>query len=239
MSIVTYKSEVEMVPVFPMRDILELACAAQRENGEYLKETKWLYDSEDKPVARKEPNRFLIDYTLGLQSHHDQPRAPNKLVVNDEDRAIADKIQNHFRKFMFSAVKGDNDFQTEINSILNSQEVNPRQFGYIACLPSVYSRDIAESEVKKKIKDCENSYLANIDTTLKDLDGDIIEVRRSNNFDAWNVCAIINNRLLTWFSKTELQVGPCVFIKGKVKEHRTHWKYKKSETRMNYVKVAQ
>lgn len=239
MSIATYFEEIEMQPSFPVQDVLELACAAQRVNGEYLKETQWLYDSENNPVARKEPNRFLIDYTLGLQQHFDDPRAPEKLKVADEDRDMAGKIRHHLRKYMFAAVSGDNDFKADVNSILNAETIKRGQFGYIACLPSVYLRDLQEGEIKHKIKECEDTYLANAGVSVKDLDADIIESRRSNNFDAWNICAIIDKRLVTWFSKTALNLGPCVIVKAKVKEHRTHWKYKKSETRLNYVKAAQ
>ena len=224
---------------YNLQDILELACAAQRVNGSYVKNTEFIYDSNDQPVARKEPNRFLIDYSLGLQQHFDNPREPAKLYVTASDKELAEKIKLHFRKLMFSVIKGDENFESQLGSILNSETVKPNQFGYLACLPSVYFRDLKENEFKNKIKNCLNEYLGEVNDIAKDLDGDIVDVRRSNNFDAWNVCAIINNKLVTWFSKVELKLGPCVLIKGKVKEHRTHWKYKKSETRMNYVKVAQ
>jgi hypothetical protein len=34
-------------------------------------------------------------------------------------------------------------------------------------------------------------------------------------------------------------LGPAVLVSAKVKDHRTHWKFKVEETRLNYVKVAQ
>lgn len=224
---------------YDLQHILELACAAQRVNGSYVKTTEFVYDENDKPILRKEPNRFLIDYTLGLQNHYDQPHAPVRLEILPEDKDLAMAIKSHFRKFMFSVIKGEDNFESNVGTVLNSDSIQQRQFGYVACLPSVYQRDVADAELKSKLKTCLNEYLAETDTVIKNLDCEVIEARRSNNFDAWNICAIVDNKLASWFSKSEVKVGPAIIIKGKIKEHRNHWKYKKSETRLNYVKVIQ
>jgi hypothetical protein len=224
---------------FSPQTILELACAAQRHNGSYIKEVQWIYDEDNNPLYRKEPNRFLINFTLGLESFYDDVHRPEPLTVTEEDKTQAEEIKKYFRKLMFSAVKGDNDFNTEVNGVLHAEFVGKNKFGYIACLPSVYQRDVQTSYITKKIKHCDDGYLSPVGKTLLDHDCEILEVRRSNNFDAWNICAIIENKLVTWFSSKELKAGPCVIIKAKIKEHRDHWKYHKSETRLNYVKTAQ
>ena len=54
-----------------------------------------------------------------------------------------------------------------------------------------------------------------------------------------NVCAIIDNKMVSWISKNNLKTGPAVLIKGKVKDHSKHWKHDNPVTRLNYVKVAQ
>jgi hypothetical protein len=224
---------------FSPRAILELACAAQRHNGAYIKEVQWVYDEDNNPLYRKEPNRFLMNYTLGLENFYDDPHRPDKLTVTDDDKAKAEEITKYFRKLMFSAVKGDNDFNTEVNSILHAESVGSNRFGYIACLPSVYERDVKQSYIAKRIKNCEDEYMGLVGKSLCDLDCEILETRRSNNFDAWNISAIIENKFVTWFSNKPLEVGACVVIKAKIKEHRTHYKYHKFETRLNYVKAAQ
>lgn len=231
--------ESEMIPEFPVQTILELACAAQRVNNDYVKETVWIYDDEMKPLYRKEPNKFLMSFTLGLQPHYDDPNRPHPLNVIEEDRTKAEEIKKYFRKFMFGAIAGENEFQTEVNSILNSETIKSNKFGFVACLPSVMERDVKKNTIKKTLRDCDNEPLAQVDSSLLDMDCEVVEVKRSNNFDAWNISAIINNKIVSWFSKTELKTGPCVVIKAKVKTHGENWTTKKVETRLNYVKVAQ
>ena len=140
---------------------------------------------------------------------------------------------------MFGAIAGENEFQTEVNAILSSDTVKKNKFGFIACLPSVMERDEARTKIKKTFRDCDNEALADVDKTVVNLDCEIIEVKRSNNFDAWNINAIINNKIVSWFSKIGLKPGPCVVQKAKVKSHGENWITKKVETRLNYVKAAQ
>jgi hypothetical protein len=84
-----------------------------------------------------------------------------------------------------------------------------------------------------------NEHIGYINEEIFDKDCEIIEVKRSKNYDAWNTCAIIDNKLVSWMGKNELKLGPCVVIKAKIKEHSMHWKYQVPETRMNYVKAFQ
>ena len=225
---------------FQVQQVLELACAAQRVNGAYLKETEWVYDSEEKPVFQKQTNKILMLVTLTPAIWTADPaHQPLPLKVTEEDKLQAETVRKYFRKFMFGAIAGENEFQTEVNAILSSDTIKTNKFGFVACLPSVMERDVKRSEIKKSLRDCDNSALAEIDTTVFNLDCEIIEAKRSTNFDAWNISAIINNKIVSWFSKKELKSGPCVVQKAKVKSHGENWITKKIETRLNYVKAAQ
>ena len=187
---------------FPMHQVLELACAAQRVNGEYLKEAEGVYGSDG-----------VYMYTVD--------------------------IKKHFRKFMFAAIQGENEFQTNVNAILSSETVQTNQFGYVACLPSVYVRDVAQTKVKRAASQTEQGYLAEIGSTVKDLDAEIISSVKSKNFEGYNIDAIISNKMTSWLNKTDLALGPCVVVKAKVKDHTKHWKHQNDVTRLNYVKAAQ
>jgi hypothetical protein len=135
--------------------------------------------------------------------------------------------------------EGENDFQTSINTILSGDTVKQNQFGYVACLPSVYVRDIAQTKVKRAARSVEEGYLAEIGAQLKDLDAEIISSIKSKNFEGYNIDAIINNRMASWLNKTNLNLGACVIVKAKVKDHSKHWKHSNDVTRLNYVKAAQ
>lgn len=221
---------------------LELACSAQRIYGQYRKELETVYGDDGHVIELKHPNKTLINVALGIVpwGNEANPRLrPINIPICEEDKILAEQIKKHFKKLMFAAIKGDNDFFIEVNGLLNSQQIPFNKIGFIACLPSVYERDVVETKVNRLLKTCVNEYLTEPGASIKDMDAEIIQCRRSKNFDAWNVYAIINHRLVSWFSKTEISLGHCVIIKAKVKEHRIHWKYSRSETRLNYVKSAQ
>jgi hypothetical protein len=225
---------------FPTQQVLELACAAQRINGTYIKESVNVFADDNAYMYTNHTNKMMMLCTVNPSNWTADPKdAPMPLRVLPEDTLLSEEIKKHFRKFMFSAIEGENDFQTNINTILSGDTVKVNQFGYVACLPSVYVRDLAQNKVKKAARQVEEGYLADIGTQLKDLDGEIISSVKSKNFEGWNIDAIINNRMVSWLNKTTLALGPCVVIKAKVKDHSKHWKHGNDVTRLNYVKAAQ
>jgi len=225
---------------FPTQQVLELACAAQRINGAYIKEDAPVYSEDGAFMYIKHTNKMQMLCTLLPNNWTADPKdSPMPLKVMSEDTVQADEIRKHFRKFLFSAIEGENDFQTNINTILSSDTVKQNQFGYVACLPSVYVRDIAQTKVKRAAQQVEEGYLAEIGIQLKDLDSEIISSVKSKNFEGYNIDAIINNRMASWLNKTNLNLGACVIVKAKVKDHSKHWKHGNDVTRLNYVKAAQ
>jgi hypothetical protein len=226
---------------YPTQQVLELACAAQRFNKGYLKEEEAVYVEQGTVLFFKISNKALMRYTLdpekqvliGMEAYM------TKLSVTDEDVAQAEEIKKYFRKFMFGAIAGENDFQTSINTILTGDGVKINQFGYVACLPSVYARDLAQTKIKKASRQVDEEYLAEIGAQLNDLDAEIISSVKSKNFEGYNIDAIINNKMVSWINKSPLELGPCVIVKAKVKDHTKHWKHENHVTRLNYVKAAQ
>ena len=221
---------------FPTQQVLELACAAQRTNGAYLKDPESVYASDGVLMYTKQPNKFLMLYTLDDKIVVPDVKA---LKVEPEDVARAAEIQKYYKRLMFAAIDGENEFLTTINTILNSNTVKENQLGYVACLPSVQSRDAVHNEVKKAARQVDEGFLGKPGDRLADLDCEILEVIKSKNFEGWNICAIINNKMASWMSQVELKRGPCVVVKAKVKDNSKHWKHQNDETRLNYVKAAQ
>jgi len=225
---------------FPTQQVLELACAAQRINGSYIKEDAPVYSEDGAFMYLKHTNKMMMLCTVNPSNWTADPKdAPMPLKILPEDTLLSEEIKKHFRKFLFSAIEGENDFQTSINTILSSDSVKSNQFGYVACLPSVYVRDVAQTKVKRASQQVEEGHLADIGTQLKDLDAEIISSVKSKNFEGYNIDAIINNRMASWLNKTNLNLGACVIVKAKVKDHTKHWKHQNDVTRLNYVKAAQ
>lgn len=225
--------------VYSTQDALELACAAHNQNKGYLKEPKPVLAPDDKVLYTEYANKDLVLFNLRAPNIPDHAIAPLAMKLTDKDREMAKDIRKFFRRLAFTAIKNEDDFWTQMNVILSNDTVPKNKMGFIACLPSMYLKEYAKHAFERRVKDLTLEHLASIGTELLDLDCDIIDIRRSKNYDAWNVCAIIDNKMVSWLSKVELNPGPCVLIKGKVKDNSYHWKYHCHETRLNYVKAFQ
>jgi hypothetical protein len=225
---------------FPTQQVLELACAAQRVNGAYIKDAEAVYANDGVYIYTKQTNKMYMLCTLDHTVWTADPKdAPMPLKIAAEDVSLAQEIQRYFKRLLFAAIEGENDFHTNINSILSGDTVKQNQFGYVACLPSVYARDLAQNKVKKAARQVQEGYLAEIGSTIKDLDAEIISSIKSKNFEGYNIDAIICNKMASWLSKTNLNLGACVVVKAKIKDHTKHWKHQNDVTRLNYVKAAQ
>ena len=225
---------------FPTQQILELACAAQRTNGSYVKEQEHIFAEDDKFMYTKHTNKMLMLCTVDHKHWTADPKdTPIPLRVLAEDTTHAEEIKTYYKRLLFAAVDGENEFLIKINSLLSGDIVKENEFGWMACLPSVQARDVAQNKIKKAARQVEEGYLGKPGDRLADLDCEILEVNKSKNFTGWNICAIINNKMASWMSQTELKQGPCVIVKAKVKDNSKHWKHGNDETRLNFVKAVQ
>ena len=230
----------EKKATYPLQTILELACAAQRTNNDYIKHTQPIYADDGQLMCYKWDNKSLILTTLDpTQSSPNETHRPSLLCTNKDDSDLAAEIKRYFRRLMFAAVEGENEFHTEVNALLNSEEIPINKLGFIACLPSVYKREFGRNQVEKRIRTVDHEYLASIGANIIDADCEVLSCQRSKNFDAFNVDAIIDNKMVSWMSKYELKTGPAVIVKAKVKDHNKHWKHENPVTRLNYVKAVQ
>jgi hypothetical protein len=220
--------------------MLELACAAQRYNNDYVKSNEVVYADDGKVIGYKYSNKMLMLFTL--DSHRREGVNPEYLPpvlrITEADRNRVEEIRSYYRRLMFSVMaQPDNDFLQEIHSLLNKEIMSENKVGFIACLPSTYERDTQRNSVNKLLKDCMNSYLAAPDTKLTNLSAQIIDCTRSKNFDAFNILAIVDDKLVSWFARSPLKLGTLTIVSAKVKGNNEHWLSKKPETRLNYVKV--
>jgi hypothetical protein len=146
---------------FPTQQVLELACAAQRINGAYIKEDAPVYSEDGAFMYLKHTNKIQMLCTLDPAYWTADPKdAPMPLRVLPEDTAQADSIRLYYKRLLFSAIEGDNEFLTTINSILSNTTVKSNQLGYVACLPSVCARDQIQNKIKKAARQVDDPALA-------------------------------------------------------------------------------
>lgn len=224
---------------FNVQEILELACAAQRVNGRYIKEVETLFATDNKISAYIFDNKSLISFTLGELSWTGD-NAPFRLTITNEDKELVKEIRQFYKRLAFVVMADpDNSYFSEVMTLLHSTTMPKNKIGFIASLPGVYERDKVNSTLKKQAKSCEEGFLGNIGEVLYDLDSEIIQVIKSKNYEGWNIVAIVDNKGTSWFSKERLELGPCVIVKARISDHTKHWKYDFDTTRLNYVKAAQ
>jgi hypothetical protein len=219
---------------------LELACAAQRYNNCYQKESETLWTDDGKSMGYKHSNKTLMLWTLDLsrRAGADPLYLPPILETTDMDTKLTDDIRTYYRRLMFSVLaQPDNQFLQEILSLLNKETMNENKMGFIACLPHVYEKDRKRNDITKIIRECDNGHLGSKDTKLTNLVARIIDCNRSKNFDAYNVLAIIDNKLCSWFSKFPIKDLEIVIESAKIKDQSRNFFIDKAETRLNYVKV--
>lgn len=227
---------------YPLQTVLELACAAQRYNKDYVRTWEPIYSDDGTVMAYTQPNKEIMRHTIGADANdrkQDPLFIPPLVSTNLEDRDLANEIKKYYRKLMFNAVAGTDDFYTEVNSLLNSENIPDNKFGFIACLPHVYRKEVSRKAFEKYIGNLDSGYIGENGEAIEDKDCEVINSSRSKNYDAWNILAVIDNKLVSWMSKADLHPGPCVVIRARIKDLGKNWKTQHDETRLNYVKAAQ
>lgn len=213
-----------------LQELIAWACVAYRYNDyEYVKSSVFGVNNNTKFT-----NKDLMLSALG-HAHLDV-----KLSITKEDKQLAVDIQKFYRRLLFEVISdNNNDFRSKLYQILESQSVKLSQLGFIACLPHVYLKDVQKRILNKKLDKIDQNYLDSVGSTIYDRDCDIIAVDRSHNYDAHNVVAIVENKLVGWMSKHAAVLGDCVIISANVKSHSENWKYQRRITLLNYVRFAQ
>ena len=224
--------------LYNTRSVIEFACSAYRLYGEYIIENQYRLDDTGNLMFTKYSNKILVLYALGILKYRDfdAKDLPMQLFVSQEDIDEAERILKHFRKLTFKIIKGNSSkFETELNTLLSSEEIPGNKIGYLVCLPYIRTTD----GVNKCLENADNETLGEENTWIFDKDCNILQVKKSVKYDAWNMLAIIDNKIVSWMSKKSASVGDAVLQKAKVKAISVNYKTGKKETRLNYVKVAQ
>ena len=191
------------------------ACAAQRINGSYVKETQYRFD-EDKntTVVAKQRNRdIMIDILAN----------PAVLTVEDiaQGQACRKFLQNDLT---LRTLKGQlNDFDRSTMKVLAvNEEFNTAkhklELAVVACLPASQERALARQEVQGRMRQA-NSVFGTVGAKVT-VDVEIIGASYSHQYGIYWINAITQDNCAVFFShKNQLPLGN-IQIRGTVKAHR-------------------
>ena len=211
---------------YSVENVWAAAMAAQRVNGEYLKEDQIKHNEDGSSQLVKSRNRDVMMSFLS---------APD--TIKDEDRAAGQECRKYLQNDLtFRALKGKlNDFDSSVSRVVAIEgefdSVQHRlELAVIACLPQSRQRSLARSDADSRLARC-----APIDTNVGDKVDLEVEVVRGNYSQQWGIFWITavtkDNKAVFFSSRENYDAGNCLTIRGTVKAQRD------GKTQLNRVKV--
>lgn len=202
------------------------AAAAQRINGEYLKEDKGHYDNTP------ESSQWVVDKRANKMIVKDWLRNNDFTQVTEADYAAGRQARDHFKSYTLLALAGKmNEFQTTALRIAAMEEFtgkNMYEFSVISCLPSVAVRDKDRTELKREIYASEQIKGEVGESIVGDLH--VVTARYNREYNKYRIMGRMGEAFVDfWFAKA---IEGSVRIKGKIKQLRGD-----NTTQLNYVKI--
>ena len=216
------------------QEALAMACAAQRINGSYVKDTRRF--SEDNPTIFS--NKEIVKFAF-WQGHVDHlPTDYTKPTVTEEDYAQVAEIQKWMRRYVMLGLGDLDEFKRDMISAVSADVVPINNLGRIAFIPEFVNRDQHENALTKEIRVeyRDSQYLGKekdvVEGVIK-----ILDKRYSSQWESYNYTAVMDNNLVSFMNKFEHPIGAMKRIKAKVKSQTKNKLFDANETRLNYVKL--
>jgi hypothetical protein len=212
---------------YSVEDVWGAAIAAQRVNGEYVKEGRNTYGDNGQVLSTIRRNRDIM-----LEFLHN----PSNLTVHDvEAGEIVRKWLQH--DLTFRALKSKlTEFDTATQKCLAVQDcfytVSQRyELAVVAALPNVYAKAKAREATQDRITQTSGELIGNVgDKVTMNL-----EVIRTVFSKTWNVNFVTaiteDNRAVFFSNKEKFDAGTHLSIRGTVKAH------KDGQTQLNRVSI--
>lgn len=215
---------------FEVDTVWAAACAAQRVNGRYIKETVSVTDPEDSScvIKTEQRNRDIMMQFL----ENPNLLTADDLVAGEECRKF---LQNDLT---FRALKGRlTDFDSSMSKVLAVEQqfdtVKHRlELAVVACLPESHSKSIERQRKQEKMRSATGGYIASAGNKVA-MDIEVVGASYSQQYNIWWVNGINDANQPVFFSyKHQLQTGERVSLLGTVKAHRDN------KTQLNRVKIV-
>ena len=216
------------------QEALAVACAAQRINGGYVKDTRRFSEPDNKTqFANKEIVKFAY--------HGDPSYLPMDYVrpiPTEEDYVQVAEIQKWMRRYVMLGLADLDDFKRDMINAVSADVVPVNNLGRVAFIPEFVKRDQHESGLKKEIRvEYRNSQYLGKEKDVVEGVVKILDKRYSQQWESFNYVAVIDGNLVSFMNKYEHTVGDMKRIKGKVKAQTQNKLFSANETRLNYVKL--
>ena len=217
------------------QEALAMACAAQRINGSYIKDTRRFSEEENKTQFA---NKDIVKFAF-WQGHPDNlPTDYVKPTPTEQDYEQVAEIHKWMKRYVMLGLADLDDFKRDMIECVSSDVVAVNNLGRIAFIPEFVLRDKHETGLKKEIRVeyRDSQYLGKEKDAVEGV-VKILDKRYSSQWESYNYVAVMDGNLVSFMNKFEHEVGAMKRIKGKVKAQGKNKLFSANETRLNYVKM--
>jgi hypothetical protein len=236
-------TDVVQLREYPTEKLIELAFAAYRINGGYVKDTRRY--SEDKPTVYS--NKEIVAYSAAHYNQYNEKDSvlktwiPTDFVpvkVTDEDRAAKADADRHMRRYTLLALGNLSDFQQDVFSAYSSERMPVNRVGLVAYLPEFVYRELQDKMYKERLK----TEFANSRYYENKVEGDceilkVIRVSKEFEEPFYMHFGVVDGNLICFARKEGFAVGKVYVITAKVKGQDRERETGLPMTRVNYVKL--
>jgi hypothetical protein len=224
---VARKNQAE-VRKFPAANVWAAACAAQRINGEYLKEPKTDYNENYEAIRTREANKVVMRKIM-----IDTPE-----LVTDEDHRHAQDARQYWQcKMMEVLSEKANDFTRTAVELAGREEFAANDWlglATIACLPQSWVSGLERDARTEKKMDAQmgSQHFGKISDKVQG-ELTVMESRYSQKWETWYVTAKVGANVVLFAYRSELKPDTTHKFKGTVKAHRDD-----NVTQLNRVRLG-
>jgi len=202
------------------------ACAAQRINGEYLKEGRNIMGEQGEVLSTTPRNRDIM-----VEFMHNPDR------LTEEDVEQAKTVRKYYQAFTFKILKGIklSEFDNTAMLIANRDIIDSNyDVAVIASLPSCYERGVKRDNVNQRVKFATGGFIGRVGDKVNVT----VEILKTNYSQQWNtnyVTGITSDDQAVFFAYNHInnvEIGKTYTFFGTVKAHRDNL------TQLNRVKVG-
>jgi hypothetical protein len=158
--------------------------------------------------------------------------------VTQEDIDSANAIVQYYRRLTFGVIADNlSDYMQRVFSSTQKPEVNFKDFGILASVPSVYFKEMEKKRIISESKSAVQEYIGTVGGNVL-LNIRYINTRFVDKLNCYAHDAITDTgHLVNFLNKSQLgKTGDKQTIKAKVKNHGVNFITKSIETQLNYVK---
>ena len=229
----THKDAVPLKTV-STQEALAVACAAQRINGGYIKDTRRFSEPDNKTQFS---NKEIVKFAY----HGDPDYLPMDYVrpiPTEEDYEQVAEIRKWMKRYIMLGLGEVDDFKRDMINSVSADVVPVNNLGRVAFIPEFVKRDQHETGLTKEIRIeyRDSQYLGKEKDVVEGV-AKILDKRYSTQWESYNYVAVIDGNLISFMNKFEHQVGDMKRIKAKVKAQTKNKLFSANETRLNYVKL--